>query len=149
QRSRLRLRLPAEAIPRLLALAGKSLDLAGHRIRLGVPQVRALVPGSSLAARLVTIKGFTEPNPFLSAARRQLDALNVQAELRIPRIGQGPHTGKPRRHVLQIKDRRVVGYTLQVTHLTAEGSLRLQEHGLGGRRRMGCGFFAPVKRVGM
>jgi CRISPR-associated protein Cas6 len=123
--------------------------VAGHRIRLGVPQVRALVPAPSLVARLVTIKGFTEADPFLQAARRQLDALGVAAELSIPGIGRGRHAGKLRRHVLQIKERRVVGYTLQATHLTAEGSLRLQERGLGGRRRMGCGFFAPVKRVGV
>jgi hypothetical protein len=29
--------------------------------------------------------------------------------------------------------------------LNAAESLRLQEHGLGGRRKMGCGVFAPVR----
>jgi CRISPR-associated protein Cas6 len=75
RRSRLRLRLRAEDIPLVLPLAGKPLDVAGHPIRLGVPQVRALFPAPSLVARLVTIKGFTEPAGFLQAARRQLDAL--------------------------------------------------------------------------
>lgn len=28
--------------------------------------------------------------------------------------------------------------------LTDEGSILIQEHGLGGRRKMGCGFFEPV-----
>jgi CRISPR/Cas system CSM-associated protein Csm4 (group 5 of RAMP superfamily) len=28
-----------------------------------------------------------------------------------------------------------------VSELTAEESIRLQEHGLGGRRKMGCGVF--------
>jgi len=28
--------------------------------------------------------------------------------------------------------------------LSADDSIRLQEHGLGGRTRMGCGFFLPT-----
>ena len=43
--SRLRLRLAAEEIPLVLQLAGKSLEVDGHRLRLGVPQVRNLIPG--------------------------------------------------------------------------------------------------------
>jgi CRISPR-associated endonuclease/helicase Cas3 len=67
--SRLRLRLAPEEIPLVLQLAGKGLDVGGHRLRLGVPQVRSLVSTPTLVARLVTIKGFTEPGPFLEAVR--------------------------------------------------------------------------------
>src|SRR4051794_20429177 len=44
RRSCLRLRLPAEQIAAVLPLAGKSLDVAGHRLRLRVPRVQSLVP---------------------------------------------------------------------------------------------------------
>lgn len=57
----------------------------------------------------------------------------------------GPHAGKPHRRLLRIKDRRMVGYAVQVTGLTAEESIKLQEHGLGGRQKMGCGFFVPMQ----
>ena len=47
--------------------------------------------------------------------------------------------------MLRIKGKRVIGYALQVAGLTAEESVRLQELGLGGRTRMGCGFFVPYQ----
>jgi CRISPR-associated protein Cas6 len=142
--SYLRIRLPSEQIAALLPLAGKALVIAGHRVRVGVPRVVALTPAPALIARLVTIKGFTEPGPFVEAARRQLDELKITGEAGIPLITTGPRTGQPRRRILRIKDKRVVGFSLQVTALTAEESITLQEHGLGGRRRMGCGFFLPI-----
>jgi CRISPR-associated protein Cas6 len=143
--SRLRLRLAPEVIPQLLPLVGQALDVGGHLLRLGVPQVRALIPAPGLAARLVTIKGFTEPAEFLAAARRQLDALEVQGAAGIPLADTGVHAGKPRRRVLLVRGKRVVGFPLLVTELSAEESLRLQEHGLGGRGKMGCGFFLPAR----
>jgi CRISPR-associated protein Cas6 len=47
--------------------------------------------------------------------------------------------------VLRIKEKRVVGFPLRVTGLTAEESITLQEQGLGGRSKMGCGFFMPTR----
>lgn len=148
--SRLRVRLPAEDIPEILALAGKTLEIGAHRVRLGIPQVSALIPTPSLVARLVTIKvskfkRIPEPAEFLAAARRQLDTLAVAGEAGIPLVEAGPHTGKPRRRVLRVKEKTVVGFPLRVTGLTAEESITLQENGVGGRSKMGCGFFLPVK----
>ncbi len=152
--SRLRLRLPAESIPMVLPLAGKSLDIGGHKVRLGVPQVRALVPAPSLIARLVTIKksnrhdedgtkSCMEPTAFLEAVRRQLDKLGIRGEAAIPLRQKGPRAREPRRLVLRVHGKRVVGFAVQVTGLTAEESIKLQEVGLGGKRKMGCGFFVP------
>ena len=45
---------------------------------------------------------------------------------------------------VRIKDREIVGYEVVIERLTAEESLTVQEHGLGGRRHMGCGVFTPV-----
>jgi CRISPR-associated endonuclease/helicase Cas3 len=146
--SHLRLRLPAEDIAKVLPLAGKALEVAGHKIRLGVPRVMALIPAPSLVARLVTIKTKdrqTATEAFLEAARRQLAALDIQGELAIPLIRTGQYAGRPRRHVFRIKEKWLIGYTLQVSGLTAEESIILQESGLGGRRRMGCGFFVPYR----
>jgi CRISPR-associated protein Cas6 len=94
---------------------------------------------------MVTIKGFTEPEAFLAAVQRQLDALEIKGQPGIPLIAQGAHQGKPRRHVLHVRNRTIVGFSLQVAALTAEESVRLQENGLGGRGKMGCGFFVPLR----
>ena len=156
RRSFLRLRLPAEQIAIVLPLAGKSLEIDGHRLRLGVPRVMPIIPAPALIARLVTMKkshrqdhartrDYMEPDPFLDAVRRELLKQGIHGEPAIPLVARGPHQGKPRRHILHIRDRQVVGFTLQVTALTAEESVRLQEQGLGGRKRMGCGFFVPMR----
>jgi hypothetical protein len=54
-RARLRFRLAADQIALLLPLAGRELIVAGHAIRLGVPQVRLLVPAAALIARVVVL----------------------------------------------------------------------------------------------
>jgi len=53
--------------------------------------------------------------------------------------------GLGRRRVMRIKDKTIVGFQVVVAELTAEESITLQEHGLGGRRRMGCGIFVPLR----
>ncbi len=130
--SRLILRLPDDQIRLYLQLAGKKLEVDGYSLRVGVPEVRTLRPAARLRARLVTIKGFLEESPFLEAAKRQLQSLSVTGEVL---LGE--------RRTFRIKEKQVVGFEVAVNGLTAEESLTLQEHGLGGRRRMGCGVFVP------
>ncbi len=150
--SRLRVRLPAERIATVLPLAGKPLSLGEHRVRLGVPHVTALVPASTLQARLVTFKNSLDPETLLKSARVQLQRLGIAATPEIPLIqralaivGQPNRAGEPRRVVLRIRERRIVGYALRVTGLSAQESILLQERGLGGRTRIGCGLFLPVR----
>ncbi len=144
-----------EQIPILLPLAGKSLKIGGGAVRLGVPQVRSLIPAPSLVARMVTIKrshrqdegkspDYMEPGPFLDAVRQELARKEIAGEPAIPLIRLGPRAGQPRRHVLRIKEKCIVGFALQVTGLTAEESIRLQEEGIGGRGKMGCAFFVAL-----
>jgi CRISPR-associated protein Cas6 len=142
--SRLRARLPLQHVPDILPLAGKSFQIMGQRIHLGVPQIRALAPASALFARTVTIKHATEVPAFIAAARKQLDALNVGGQLEIPSGSSGTHEGEPHRHVMRIKETRIVCFSLLVRDLNPDESLRLQELGLGGRRRMGGGLFVPA-----
>ena len=130
--SRLILRLPDDAIRTYLSLAGKQLDVDRHLLRVGVPEVRLLRPVASLRSRLVTIKGFMETETFLEAVKRQLQDLQVAGEA---------YLGE--RKTFRVKDKQVVGFAMGITNLTAEESLILQEKGLGGRRRMGCGVFVP------
>jgi CRISPR-associated protein Cas6 len=66
----LRLRIPADHYRDVLVLAGKRLDVGGYQLRIGLPVARPLEPAPSLYARVVTIKKFTEPDPFLEAVNR-------------------------------------------------------------------------------
>jgi CRISPR-associated protein Cas6 len=130
----LRFRVPSRAISLLLPLSGKSLDLEGDRLTLGVPRPFLLHPAAALVAPFVTIKGFLEEEPFADACRRQLDEMGVTGELT---LGS--------RSAMRIKGRKVVGYRTLISGLTADASITLQERGIGGRRKMGCGVFGPLR----
>lgn len=136
----LRLRIPADHYGHVLPLAGRRLDINGHTIRLGIPSARPLLPAASLYARCITIKKFTEPEPLLDAARRQLETLGITATLELPLDEQGRY----RRRIITIQGKRVVGFAVAAHNLKDEDSLRLQSAGIGGRRVMGAGHFNPT-----
>lgn len=128
--SRLVLRMPDTAIPPFIKLAGKAIDIDGHRVTVGVPEIRLLKPAATLYARLVTIKKFMEPETLLEAAKRQLEIAGITGNLR---LGE--------RRTFRVKDKQVVGFEMFAGDLDAESSAMLQEIGIGGRRHMGCGVF--------
>jgi CRISPR-associated protein Cas6 len=133
EQSRLKMRLPQHRLPLMIKLAGKRLDLCGHTLRLGTPQVSLLHPSSSLQARCVAIKNCAKTDSFLNAVAHNLDEAGVKGE---PELGL--------RRVFRIGKRRVVGYGLKVHDLSEDGSIALQEQGLGNYRHIGCGFFVPL-----
>src|SRR5207249_485529 len=98
-----------------------------------------------LESRLVTFKHGGEPEPFLATARAKLAELGVAGEPAVRVFESGPRAGEPRRRVVRVKGRAIVGFAVVVSGLTADESIRLQEHGLGGRTRLGCGFFLPMR----
>lgn len=142
--SRLRLRLPSEEIAPYLKLAGSVLDLDGDRLAVGIPRVEGLRAAPLLTSRLVTIGRLTEPEAVAASLRNQLAGLGIEGALALQPSTAPGRAGEPTRRVIRIKGKRLVGFAVLVGGLTAEGSLRLQEHGLGSHRRMGCGVFVPA-----
>lgn len=139
--AKLNLRIPADKFGEVIPLAGKQIDLEGHKMRLGIPTARPLAPASTLYSRIVTIRGFMETPEFLQAAKRQLAELNVNSELEFPAENVSRH-----RRIITIKDKKIVGFSLIVKNLSDEDSLKLQAYGIGGRRAMGCGIFNPIRK---
>jgi CRISPR-associated protein Cas6 len=153
----LRLRIPAEHYRDVLPLAGKRLDIGGHQIRLGLPVAHSLEPAASLYARVVTIKKFTEPEPFLEAVRRKLDSFGIKGRVELPRDDRGRY----RRRIVTIHGKSVVGFSVAVHDLNDDESLLLQAgtvkvvshndvanqwQSIFSRRAMGCGIFNPILR---
>lgn len=132
--STLRLRLPQDAIGDMISLSGKSIQIDDSKVNLGVPSVKALVPAAALRSRLVTIKGFQQPDPFAEAVRRQLNALGLNERCVLT---------VAKRRTLRIKDKEVVGFEVILEELLPNESMAVQEVGIGGRRHMGCGVFVP------
>lgn len=133
--AKLKVRVPQDRVPLLLKLAGKRLELDSHSLRLGAPQIFLLQPATSLHARIVTIKNHKEPDSFTRAVCEKLDLLGLRGE---PEVGA--------RRIVKVANHTVVGFALTLHELSEEGSILLQERGLGGRRHMGCGWFNPVTR---
>lgn len=138
----LRLRIPADKFGEVICLAGKQFDIEGHKIRLGIPTARPLVPASSLYSRIVTFKNSLESPKFLETANRDLLEKGIIAELEIPKETYSRH-----RRIITIKGKKIVGFSLIAYKLSDEDSLRLQSEGIGGRRSMGCGIFNPIRKT--
>ena len=143
ERSRLKVRLPAEGIAPYIAIAGQALELEGHRVQVGIPRVEALVPAANLAARMVTFHHAMDAEAFEADVRRELWRMEIAATPQLIPGKHPKHPGEPIRRVMRIKERWMVGHPLELIGLTADESIRIQEEGLGGRRRMGCGVFSP------
>jgi CRISPR-associated protein Cas6 len=109
---------------------------------------------------VVTIKKFTEPEPFAEAVKRKLDQFGIKGHVELPRDEHGRY----RRRVITIHGKLVVGFSVAVHELSDEDSLLLQgglvkvavepnapENGsalrwqsIFSRRAMGCGIFNPI-----
>lgn len=143
EQSCMRIRVEISQIPLVYRFAGKQLQLGNHNVQVGIPEVCTLQHATKLRARIVTIKGFTEPQPFAAAAQRQLERLGINGSVSISRNCNGEFLRK----TIKIQRFTVVGFTTEVTNLSNEDSIKLQQLGMGGKRHMGCGFFLPRKEV--
>jgi CRISPR-associated protein Cas6 len=128
--SELVLRVRVSRVKEYLALAGKRLEVMGETIRVGVPQTRSLIPAVALFAQMVTTRNGQEQERFAHEMGNQMGALGIQGRLTVTK-----------RRTFQVHGKQVVGYSVLLSELTAEESIIVQEQGLGGRRKMGCGFF--------
>lgn len=148
-----RVRIPAERIPEVLGLSGRSLTVAGNSLRLGVPRVHALKPAQSLDARLVALRLTRPPrrsNHDLGRETLDMEAFERRYEAELLRqlaaLGvKGGRLSLQGRRTLCVAGRTLIGFSVRVGELDAEGSLLLQETGLGGKRAMGCGLFRPTR----
>ena len=133
QRTRLILRVDANRLDELKALCGVELDVSGHALRLGAVHLRALQPLATLYAYRVAAVGADE-SEFMQAMEAELTELAIAGE----RV-----CGK--RQSLRRDGLDMTTFSMMLHGLVPEQSLRLQQHGLGPHRLLGCGLFVPHK----
>jgi len=134
RRSRLVLRVAADAVERTMALSGTEFDLGG-RVRVGAATRRELGQSKVLYSHFVEV-GLADEVAFLDECRRLLDAAQVGGEM---------VAGRPQRMRVGASDLR--GFSLMLHGLNAAESIRLQHAGLGNERKRCCGVFIPHKAV--
>jgi len=112
------------------------------------PTVHTLRPAANLSAARVVLRA-TSGAPPLSreefqqrVVERLRDEFGVRATLRVP--GATVHVGAA--SSLRVGGDLSHGFAVELRGLDEVASLRLQEIGLGGRVRMGCGFLVGGSR---
>jgi len=133
QRARLVLRIAACRSDELLSLTPMELNVAGHCVQLGQPHLRPLQANSTLYAYKVAV-GDGDETRFMAEIERELRALEIGGE----RV-----CGKRQR--MTVQGAMLDTFSLMLHSLPAQQSLRLQQHGLGPHRLLGCGIFVAHK----
>ena len=131
RRTSLLLRVSAGRADELLALAKLDLSVGGHLLRLSRPHLRELLAHTTLYAYRVAA-GSADELTFMAAVERELAEWSIGGE----RV-----CGKRQR--MMVSGRVLDTFSLMLHSLPPEQSLRLQQHGLGSYRLLGCGIFVP------
>lgn len=129
-RSRLVLRVPAARAAACAALAGRSLALHAP-LRVGTPHVRSLLPYATVYSPLV-VTGDAKEDTFLAAVLRTVAGWNTLCQVIVGRAGSR-----------RVDAGAMEGFSVMLHGVAPEVSLRVQEQGLGGYRKFGCGLFLP------
>ncbi|HEU5283501.1 MAG TPA: type I-MYXAN CRISPR-associated protein Cas6/Cmx6 [Burkholderiales bacterium] len=138
QRTKLVLRLPKHRLEAAAVLLGRTLDVAGHALRVDRLSLRPLSRITTLFSHCVMLAAGGGESDFLLAAAEQLDALGIQpGDMLCGRLTSIATPGR----TLQTR-------SLMLAGLTLEQSVLLQQHGLGTERKLGCGVFIPHKAIG-
>ena len=144
KRSKLQIRIAIEQIPLVYEfLAGQTFSIGQSQFHLGIPEYKALTPSSVLYSRLVIIRRCIEPQVFLEAAQRQLESLGIKGNIDILKKNNGQLQCRQLVIKKDIGTFPLKGYGVEVKDLSEEDSLTLQQHGIGGKKKMMCGVFVP------
>ena len=138
RRTKLAIRVPIERLESLIAtLRGANLDLAGCLVTLGEAKSRPLSKETTLFARYLACHPGEGEGDFLARMASELAGLDIR--LRKALCGKSL--------TLTTADGGLKVRSLLLADLAPEESLRLQRHGLGPHRAMGCGLFIPHKGI--
>lgn len=137
RRTKLVLRVARERIEDSRSLSGRTLDVAGHELRVGGAAVRPLSDATTLFARYVVAEDDDSESAFLTAMHAELQRLGIEPKKMLCGIERALHTPQ----------RRIRTRSLMLADLGVQESVRLQQEGLGPLRHRGCGLFIPHKGI--
>ncbi len=133
RRARLILRVGSHRMAELMALKNIELDVLGCPVILAPPHPRELQPHATLYSYKVASSGVGEA-AFMEAVEHELASLSIGGERVCGKRGQ-----------MQVSGQVLDTFSLMLHALKPDQSLRLQQHGIGPHRLLGCGVFVPHK----
>ncbi len=130
RRIKLVLRVPEALLAAAGQLSGCRLAVGSGWIQLGICKARSIEPYPTLHAPVVA-SDEDEVN-FMQRVQAELDKLQIVGKLICGRYS---------------REAGMTGYSLVVHDLKPDASVKLQAHGLGGQRLLGCGVFVHYKLI--
>jgi len=133
RRTKLVVRIPIHREADLAILSGQTITIGGFKLTIGKGKTRSLARYSPLYAHCVTT-GSMDEEDFASDIIRILDELKITCRFICGR-----------RQTITTADGVAYGYSLLLHELPVEQSILVQQRGMGGNRKIGCGIFIPHK----
>ena len=138
RRQKMTLRLPKEHLESAESLEGTTINVDGHDIEIGKSSIKKLSDLSTVFCRSIMIDGRMVEDDFLQWAFEELKMLDITVSKMM--------AGKER--VIKLSNNRErVTRSLMLAELEKAEAVRLQQHGLGEGRKLGCGIFLPQKDI--
>lgn len=138
RRTRMALRIPKHRLQDAQALIGTTLDIDGHALTVGEGKEKTLINASVIFARYVLSDATEEEPDFLQ--RMAKEVRNI-AGFKVKKMMCG------KSHTISTPDGILHTRHLMIADLDNDPSIRLQQYGLGGGRKLGCGLFMPHKGI--
>ena len=138
RRQKMTIRLSKEYLDEAENLAGQTIKVAGNDIELGKTSIKKLSDLPTTFCRSIMIDSRMDEDDFLQWAFNELKVLDITVRKMMAgkeRVVQLPNGGER------------ITRSLMVAELKQAESIRLQQHGLGEGRKLGCGIFLPQKDI--
>ena len=137
RRTKLVVRTRQQDIDAVARLSGSVLSLDGGELKVGRHKPRKLSSLGTLFSHAVRCEEDAGEPEFLKAVSRELGKMGVVARKLLCGTSQR----------FDVDGERWLTRSLMVADLPPEESVRLQQHGLGDGRLLGCGLFIPHKGI--
>ncbi len=139
-RTKLTLRVPKESATEIQQrLHGATLDIDGCELIIGKAKSKPLSKQGTIFSRYIQcLEDESEDETrFMQRMAAELEKLDITIKKAL--------CGKTT--LLHTPDGEILTRSLMLADLSTEESVKLQHHGLGGGRDMGCGIFIPHKGI--
>lgn len=137
RRTKLTLRLPKTRVAAGKQLIGKTLDVGGFALSIVGATTRPLNAIHTIFSRYIAIDTADDESEFLHQVATRLGTMGIKPQKMM--CGRAVHIGTP--------TETIHARSLMLANLSLDESIRLQLHGLGPGRQLGCGLFIGHKDI--
>ena len=138
RRQKLSIRISKDYLQDAENLIGQTINVSGYDIELGKTSIKKLSDLPTTFCRSIMVDSRMDEDDFLQWAFNELKSLDITVNKMM--------AGKERVVELSTGNERITR-SLMVAELRQAESIRLQQHGLGEGRKLGCGIFLPQKDI--